>query len=142
MRRNRETQQLDLNYRGSKLSCSKLAHTAMLCAGDRAPDAPCCNIMGGSTSIFQLLQGPHWTLFGYETGDTTFQTNVDLCVYKIGNEGDIVDTYHHIRDAYQLNPGEWILIRPDGYIAAITPAQHLADLTKYLAEHIGIDAHE
>ena len=37
----------------------------------------------------------------------------------LGPRGDIVDDGGHVRDGYGLEPGTWVLIRPDGYIGAI-----------------------
>ena len=32
----------------------------------------------------------------------------------------------HLRDAYGLAPGEWVLVRPDGYVAGVGEAMALA----------------
>ncbi len=40
-------------------------------------------------------------------------------VHIVGPRGDLVDDGGHFRDAYGLLPGEWVLVRPDGYVGAI-----------------------
>ena len=37
----------------------------------------------------------------------------------IGDRGDILDDGGHIADAYGLRADEWVLIRPDGYLAGV-----------------------
>jgi len=52
--------------------------------------------------------------------------------------GDIADTGHHVRDAYGLVPGQWVLVRPDGYVAAVTTDLDVIDA--YLETHPNIAA--
>jgi hypothetical protein len=40
----------------------------------------------------------------------------------------LIDTDRHIRNAYGLTSGEWVLIRPDGYIAAFAVGEKLRQL--------------
>jgi hypothetical protein len=51
----------------------------------------------------------------------------------------LVDDGGHFRDAYGLSPGDWVLVRPDGYVGAIVGADELAALERYLAE-VGVTA--
>jgi hypothetical protein len=51
--------------------------------------------------------------------------------------GDVVDDGGHVRDAYSLEPGTWVLIRPDGYIGAIVSCDERPALDRYL-EHVGV----
>jgi hypothetical protein len=37
----------------------------------------------------------------------------------------------HFRAAYGVAPGEWILIRPDGYVGAIVSSSEVAVLSAY-----------
>lgn len=46
--------------------------------------------------------------------------------------GDIVDHGGHLRDGYGLTPGDWVLVRPDGYIGAIVSSNHTPALATYL----------
>jgi hypothetical protein len=43
----------------------------------------------------------------------------------IGEQGDLIDDAGHIADAYGLAPGQWALVRPDGYLAAIIDTNEL-----------------
>jgi 2-polyprenyl-6-methoxyphenol hydroxylase-like FAD-dependent oxidoreductase len=138
MRRGRETQQLDLGYAESALSLEEPSRTSGLRAGHRAPDAPIRGAAGVATRLFKLFQGPHWTLLGYEVDRrTAVRARRDLHIHTLGAHGDIVDEGGHIRDAYGLKPGDWVLIRPDGYIAAIVSADAQPALERYL-EQVGV----
>ena len=133
MRRGRETQQLDLGYSESMLSLERPARTAGVRAGHRAPDAPIRGAAGAPTRLFKLFQGPHWTLLGYEVDRVALGPRASLHIHTLGPRGDIVDEGGHIRDGYGLEPGTWVLIRPDGYIGAIVSSDERPALERYLA---------
>ena len=136
MRRGRDTQQLDLSYAGASLAFGRVGATRRLFAGDRAPDAPVRGAAGQSARLFNLFQGPHWTLLGYETDRTSaIASRPALCIHLVGEKGDIVDDGGHMRDAYDLRPGDWVLVRPDGYVGAIVSS----DEVSYL-ENVGLEA--
>ncbi|QAY79754.1 FAD-binding protein [Sphingosinicella sp. BN140058] len=116
MRRAREVRQLDLGYRGSSLSLPGPATASGLQAGDRAPDAPCRGRAGQPARLFSLLQGTQWTLLGHAAAaQPTPRKN--MRILRIGH--DLLDDGGHIAEAYGLAAGQWALIRPDGYLAAI-----------------------
>jgi hypothetical protein len=133
MRRGRETRQLDLGYAGSSLSL-RMGERDGPQAGDRAPDAPLRGAAGQPIRLFTLLRGAHWTLLGYETHQPVFAPLPGLRCHIIGQHGDLMDDGGHFRDAYAPSPGEWILVRPDGYIGAIVGSDNLSALERYLAE--------
>ena len=54
-----------------------------------------------------------------------------LRIHRIGGQGDIVDERGLARDAYGFVPGDWVLVRPDGYIGARGPGA--TGLDAYLA---------
>jgi 2-polyprenyl-6-methoxyphenol hydroxylase-like FAD-dependent oxidoreductase len=138
MRRGRETQQLDLGYAASALSLERPLRSSGLRAGDRAPDAPIRGAAGVPTRLFKLFQGPHWTLLGYEVDRVTaVRPRSGLRIHTLGACGDIIDEGGHIRDGYGLEPGHWVLIRPDGYIGAIVSSDERPALDRYL-EHVGV----
>jgi 2-polyprenyl-6-methoxyphenol hydroxylase-like FAD-dependent oxidoreductase len=140
MRRGRETQQLDLGYSESTLSLERPLRTSGLRAGDRAPDAPICGAAGVPTRLFKLLQGPHWTLLGYEVDRAAaVRPRTGLRIHTLGARGDIIDEGKYFRDGYGLEPGDWVLIRPDGYIGAIVSSDERSALDRYL-EHVGVGA--
>lgn len=116
MRRAREVRQLDLGYRGSSLSLPGQATSSGLQAGDRAPDAPCRGRAGQPTRLFSLFRGAHWTLLGHAAAAQPAPRK-DLRILRIGH--DLLDDGGHIGEAYGLAAGQWVLIRPDGYLAAV-----------------------
>jgi len=134
MRRGRETQQLDLGYLQSALSFERPLRTSGLRAGHRAPDAPIRGAAGLPTRLFKLFQGPHWSLLGYEVDRATaVRPRPGLHIHTVGPHGDIVDDGGHIRTGYGLEPGTWVLIRPDGYIGAIASGDAGPALERYLS---------
>ena len=133
MRRNREARQLDIRYSGASLSL-QLCERDGLQAGDRAPDAPMRGAAGQPTRLFSLFRGPHWTLLGYETDRAGVAPRPGLRVHIVSTDGDVLDDAGHFRDAYRLSRGDWLLIRPDGYVAAIVGADHVPELERYLIE--------
>ena len=120
--RGREVSQLDLGYPDSPLTIPSPERDKGVLPGDRAPDAPLTGAAGLPTRLFTLMQGPHWTLLGYDVAATAIPpARAGLHVHTIGEHGDLRDPGGHFQDAYTLPPGHWVLIRPDGYLAAISP---------------------
>ncbi len=128
MQRGREVRQLDIGYRGSSLSLNPPGRDAILLAGDRAPDAPVRGAAGSTRRLFDLFRGPHWTLIGYDTVDDAITGQRGLHIHRIGNGCELEDVGAHFRDAYGLVSGEWVLIRPDGYVGAIMASSDAAKL--------------
>ncbi|MBW4332317.1 FAD-dependent monooxygenase, partial [Stakelama sp. CBK3Z-3] len=124
MQRNREVRQLDLGYRGSSLTLPDSIGTARVQASDRAPDASCRGRAGQPTRLFDQFRGPHWTLLGYDVEERPAPRK-NLRIVTVGERGDIVDDGGHVADAYGLAAGQWALIRPDGYLAAIVATRDL-----------------
>ncbi|WP_437933005.1 FAD-dependent oxidoreductase [Sorangium sp. So ce341] len=134
MRRGREVHQLDLGYPESSLAMEKPKRSGGIRAGDRAPDAPVRGVAGMPTRLFKLFQGPHWTLLGYgQDRLSAVAPRPGLHIHAVGPRGDIVDDGGHLRAAYGLSPGDWVLVRPDGYIGAIVSSDHVPALETYLA---------
>lgn len=69
IKRERDVQQLDIQYTNSPLAHTLPERQHGLQAGERAPDAPLLGAGGQSLRLFQLLQGPDWNLLAYETHD-------------------------------------------------------------------------
>jgi 2-polyprenyl-6-methoxyphenol hydroxylase-like FAD-dependent oxidoreductase len=132
MRRGREVHQLDIGYPDSSLALEMPERTGVLLAGDRAPDAPVRGAGGQPNRLFDLFKGPHLTLLGYEVRPDLIQPRAGLHVHRIGASGDILDDCGHFRDAYALESGDWVLIRPDGYVGAIVSGDHIDALEGYL----------
>lgn len=63
-----------------------------------------------------------------------------LHIHRICQGGDVIDKAGHFREAYGLAPGDWVLVRPDGYVGAIVASAEAWALEAYLA-HVGF-AHD
>jgi 2-polyprenyl-6-methoxyphenol hydroxylase-like FAD-dependent oxidoreductase len=113
--RGEETRQLDLSYRDGPLTLDD-SSSCVLAAGDRAPDAPCLHD-GRSVRLFDRYAGPHWTLLRFGATAPTLD-RAGLRSHCVGD--DLVDIDRHIRNAYEVKDGAAVLIRPDGYVGAIT----------------------
>jgi hypothetical protein len=59
------------------------------------------------------------------------QPRAALRIHTIGNRGDLFDDGGHFERAYATSPGDWVLIRPDGYIGAMVTSEELSSLDKY-----------
>jgi hypothetical protein len=133
MRRGREVHQLDIGYPESSLSMESPERRGGVLAGDRAPDAPIRGAGGQPTRLFELFKGPHWTLLGYKADRDTALPRPGLHIHTFGSRGDIIDEHGHFHDAYALGSGDWVLVRPDGYIGAIVSSEHVEALKSYLS---------
>ncbi|MET3339247.1 MULTISPECIES: FAD-dependent oxidoreductase [Bradyrhizobium] len=134
MRRGREVQQLDIGYPGSPLALEKPGRMAGPSAGARAPDAPLRGAAGQPIRLFALLKGTHWTLLGYQVKRGTVSACTGLHIHRIGPDAELVDDSEHFRHAYAVSPGDWVLVRPDGYIGAFMGSRQVDGLTHFLAE--------
>ncbi|MER5511944.1 FAD-dependent oxidoreductase [Streptomyces sp. NPDC002766] len=129
--RGREVSQLDLGYADSPLSLHTPERAKGVLAGDRAPDAPVTGAGGLPTRLFSLFQGPHWTLLGHDVDDAPAPRR-GLRIHTIGTRGDILDTGDRVQSAYGLSSEQWVLVRPDGYVAAVVGTADLAGIETYL----------
>ncbi len=134
-RRGREVQQLDLAYAESSLTLPAEARSGRIAPGNRAPDAPLQGAGGQRVRLFEVLRGTHWTLLGHEADRGAAPSRKGLHVHIIGHRGDLRDTQGCFADAYGLHAGEWLLIRPDGYVAAVVDTPHLAALLAHFERH-------
>ncbi|MEO4001900.1 FAD-dependent oxidoreductase [Mesorhizobium sp. CAU 1732] len=134
MRRGREVHQLDTGYPGSPLAANSPGRMGALHAGDRAPDAPLHGAAGCSRRLFDLFTGPHWTLIGFEAEHAITKGRNGLHIHQVGAGCELQDVGGHFRDAYELVSGEWVLVRPDGYVAAIVRPDEASALQTLFAE--------
>ncbi|MCM2471260.1 FAD-dependent oxidoreductase [Agrobacterium vitis] len=132
MRRGREVHQLDIGYPESLLAIELPARSGGILAGDRAPDAPVCGAAGQAVRLFELYRGAHWTLIGYEVDHIPIVSRHGLHIHALGPRGDVRDEQGHFDAAYGLSPGDWVLVRPDGYVGAIVSSSETASLEDYL----------
>ena len=131
LRRGREVQQLDIGYPESSLAMERPERSAGLLAGDRAPDAPIRRAAGQSARLFELFAGTHWTLLGYDVERDRVAPRAGLHIHTFGVRGDVIDEGGHFRDAYALKSGDWVLVRPDGYVGAIVATGQITSLENY-----------
>jgi 2-polyprenyl-6-methoxyphenol hydroxylase-like FAD-dependent oxidoreductase len=136
-RRGREVRQLDLGYPTSSLSLTAPQRSHRLQPGERAPDAPIHHATDLPTRIFDLLRGPHWTLLGQDVDRDCMTPHPQLRIHVFGNRGDVIDTQGYFRDAYGVASNSWVLVRPDGYIAAFIAGDRIDALHAYL-QRVGI----
>lgn len=92
--------QLDINYRGGPLAVDT-DPTGALRAGDRAPDG----LLPDGRRLFDVFRGPHWTVlqFGCEPVD------FGIPGVRLAPSAD-----------YDVPVGTFVLVRPDGYVGAIS----------------------
>ncbi|WP_431256782.1 FAD-dependent oxidoreductase [Roseateles chitinivorans] len=140
-RRGREVHQLDIGYPQSSLALEVPERGQGLQAGDRAPDAHLRRAAGQGTRLFELFKGPHWTLLGYGmswSSRSDVPARAGLRIHAIGDPGDAgnvtdyLDEHGDFREAYAPQAGDWILVRPDGYVAAFVSSGQLDALERFM----------
>lgn len=135
MRRGRESHQIDLGYFDSSLVLERRGRSGQRPAGARAPDARLVGAGGQAVRLFEVLRGPQWTLLAYETTRADAPApRQGLAIHRIGADGELRDPHGDFAAAYDLDPGDWVLVRPDGYIGAILAAGEQTALDAYLAQ--------
>jgi hypothetical protein len=135
MKRGREVHQLDLGYRLSSLALEATRPDDRLQAGDRAPDGLLRGAAGRPTRLFDLFAGPHWTLIARAVDPALLPTpRPGLRVHTVGADGAFQDPDDTLGATYGLADGDLLLVRPDGYVAAILAATDRAGLEAYLAD--------
>jgi hypothetical protein len=140
MRRGRENHQIDLGYFDSPLVSERRGRTGRRAAGARAPDARLGGAGGQPLRLFEVLRGPQWTLLGYDTPRAAAPApRKGLAIHLVGPAGELRDTHGDFAAAYDPDPGDWVLIRPDGYIGAVVAAGERTALESYLAR-VGLGA--
>ncbi|MFD6224371.1 FAD-dependent monooxygenase [Nocardia asteroides] len=131
-KRGDDERQLGLHYRSGPLAAAGAGQTSTLHVGDRAPDAKLLDANGGARRLFELFAGAHFTAIAYgraaaeelavmpwpSAGAGLKKIAVDAGEYPNADVvlADIADSFartHGVTDSTLL------LIRPDGYLAAI-----------------------
>jgi 2-polyprenyl-6-methoxyphenol hydroxylase-like FAD-dependent oxidoreductase len=137
IRRDASTIQLDVSYRGSALARDDRGETALLRAGDRAPDATKLTTVEGERRLFDLTRGGRFTLLSFGATAAVEASPSGLrTLHVVGQPagpGDIADSEGHLADAYGAADRTLVLIRPDGYVALITDAGDVSAVSHSLA---------
>ncbi|NJR80035.1 FAD-dependent oxidoreductase [Sphingomonas corticis] len=119
LRRDREVAQLDLDYAWSSLSLP-IDDDGRLHAGARAPDVRLRGAGGQPRRLFDLTRGTHWTWIVHGRPVATLPPERrGLRVHHVAAEGEYADEDGAMATVYGLRDGDHLLIRPDGYVAAI-----------------------
>jgi 2-polyprenyl-6-methoxyphenol hydroxylase-like FAD-dependent oxidoreductase len=134
-RRDASTLQLDVNYRGSALVVDDRDETAVLRAGDRAPDATALKTVDGERRLFDLTRGGRFTLLDFGSPAEPLPPGVERfrVVDRPAGPDEVADTEGHLAGAYGATGRTLVLIRPDGYIGLISDAGEIAAVARYLA---------
>jgi 2-polyprenyl-6-methoxyphenol hydroxylase-like FAD-dependent oxidoreductase len=136
-RRDANTMQLSVGYRGSVLARDDRDETAHLRAGDRAPDATKLTTAEGERRLFELTRGGGFTLLSFGAAPAVEASPFGLRTLHVVTQptgpDDIADTEGHLASAYGASDRTLALIRPDGYIALISDASDVSAVSDYLA---------
>ncbi|WP_431031086.1 FAD-dependent monooxygenase [Plantibacter sp. RU18] len=121
-KRGDEERQLTLSYRGGPLAPDSGDQVGPpVAAGDRAPDAPIQTADGAPSTMFEQFRGPHFTL-------VTLGEQAAAAASEIAWPPSGASLKHVILDqtrnaefhrSYGIESDAFVLVRPDGYIAAI-----------------------
>lgn len=127
--RGRDAHQLDIRYPGLSLALDATSRADALMAGDRMPDAALLGRAGQPRRLFDLLAGPQWTLLHNDPASSLFVTpRTGLRIIKVGADGELVDPHFQLA----LREGDYLLVRPDGYVGAVFDASSAAPVEDYL----------
>lgn len=116
----RKLTQLDMHYRGRRLSVDA-GRVGRLRAGDRAPDVVLVDPAdGGRSTLFSHLQAGRFVALAFGTGDDAGleevlrRRGVTLVRAALGRA--------ELTRLYAPRPGSLLLVRPDGYLGYVGPA--------------------
>jgi 2-polyprenyl-6-methoxyphenol hydroxylase-like FAD-dependent oxidoreductase len=151
--RDASTIQLDVGYRGSALARDDRDSTAVLRAGDRAPDATGLMTTAGERRLFDLTRGGRFTLLSFGDGvapagaaPAVEASPVGVRTFRVVGQpagpDDIADTEGRLASAYGAGDRTLVLIRPDGYVGLISDAGDASAVSDYLAVVVDGFAHE
>lgn len=126
-----EERQLALSYRGGPLATAEQKATGKSVeVGDRAPDSPVVDDSGERSTLFDIFRGPQFT--SITIGEATAGSDAAENWPTSGAPVRSVNLYPAANPAfmriYGVIAGSQILVRPDGYVAAITRADESSSL--------------
>ncbi len=150
IRRDAIALQLGITYKEMSLSLHSAGTQFKLSAGDRAPDAPGEDANGKPIRLFDYFRGPHFTVLRIHPSDaaTTEVKSRDIKQVSIvpsrsgvnspSDSAVFVDSAAHFADAYGGASDEFILVRPDGYIAWTGNKFSLPEVRTYMANRLAL----
>ncbi|WES66088.1 FAD-dependent monooxygenase [Microbacter sp. GSS18] len=119
-RRGDEERQLSLSYREGPLAAAP-ASSASVEAGDRAPDAPITVSSGERSTLFDQFRGPWFGLVAI--GSRAVEASAAIAWPSAGAGVAAINLDEaanaEFRRIYGIDGDALVLVRPDGYIAAI-----------------------
>jgi 2-polyprenyl-6-methoxyphenol hydroxylase-like FAD-dependent oxidoreductase len=145
LRRDAVTLQLGITYKEMSLSRRSGEVSLKISSGDRAPDARGLTAESLPTRLFDAFRGPQFTLLRLfpETLDVNGGEDKRLRIVNViaanavkvpGTAALIfVDAFGHVAEAYGCGQGEYVLVRPDGYVGWLGLPDRRADLRAYLS---------
>jgi hypothetical protein len=136
IQRDGSTSQLSVSYRGSALARDDRDETALLRAGDRAPDATKLTTIAGECRLFDLTRGGRFTLLNFGATTAVAPRSGLRTLHVVGHPigpDDIADSEGHLASAYGATDRTLVLIRPDGYVALMSDAGDVSAVSDYLA---------
>jgi 2-polyprenyl-6-methoxyphenol hydroxylase-like FAD-dependent oxidoreductase len=140
MRRDAVTLQLGITYKEMSLSKRAGDVTLNLSSGDRAPDATGLDSSGKAVRLFDFFRGPQFTLLRLfanpDSGEGGLAGVKYVDVMRARPEKHsaaqlFVDAFGHLATAYGGGNGEYVLVRPDGYVGWIGLQKDIAGLKEY-----------
>jgi hypothetical protein len=133
------TLQLGITYQAMSLAERSGDVSLKIASGDRAPDAPGLDGHGRPIRLFDVFRGPQFTLLRLpggndakaSEGELTGAKQVDVTASPVQGSA-FVDAFGHVAAAYGGGQGEYLLVRPDGYVGWMGLEKDLPDLHRYL----------
>lgn len=126
--------QIGITYRDSSLSEHKGDGDFEVKAGDRMP-----YFLIDGKSIYDRLRGPKFHLLSFSDGESDYQSERREIESEYGQliDTQVVPLYPHVVDVLGMDKPFNVLLRPDNYIAFISPEASLSRLNLYLKDVIG-----
>lgn len=145
MRRDAVTLQLGITYKDMSLSRKSADAALRLASGDRAPDALGEDNRGNAVRLFDYFRGPHFMLLRL-FGEASYVRELPCSHVKfipirrvVGEKNSamqsFVDVHGNAAETYGGGNGEYVLVRPDGYIGWVGLEKELDDLKHYPGLH-------
>lgn len=125
--------QIGINYQNHALSRHENDQNFEVKAGDRMP-----YFLVEGESIFDRLRQPKFHLLIFSDGESDYQTIQDEIKKDYNDLIDfhVIPLYPHVEELFGTNKPFQVLLRPDNYLAFLSPDTTLKDLRAYLEQVI------